>query len=117
MKCLQLKLLGGFEARAASGDLIALPNRKAQALLAYLALHPDTPHSREKLAGLLRGLLERTEDAAERRALRLRIADLSASVLGDPTGAYAALASAFLADPTECDLPDLLWGVSEQALQ
>ncbi|MBW2405269.1 MAG: hypothetical protein JRF42_16070, partial [Deltaproteobacteria bacterium] len=71
----------------------------------------------EKLAGLLRGRLERTEDADERRALRLRIADLSASELGDATGAYAALESAFLDDPNDLDLLDRLGGVAEAAGQ
>ncbi len=38
MATLDLKLLGGFEARLDSGQKIALPTRKAEALLAYLAL-------------------------------------------------------------------------------
>lgn len=53
MRLLSLTLLGGFEARIGSRPL-ALP-RKAQALLAYLALAPATTHSRSKLAALLWG--------------------------------------------------------------
>jgi DNA-binding SARP family transcriptional activator len=52
---LHLALLGGFAARLASGDTLALPAKKAQALLAYLALRPDEPHRRDSLAALLWG--------------------------------------------------------------
>lgn len=48
-----LILLGGFEARLASGTPLLLPNNKAQALLAYLAMAPGRPHLRDKLATLL----------------------------------------------------------------
>ncbi len=49
-----LALLGDFRL-SVDGVLMALPTRKAEALLAYLALHPDARHSREKLAGMLWG--------------------------------------------------------------
>jgi DNA-binding SARP family transcriptional activator len=48
-----LTLFGGFEARVGP-RVLALP-RKAQALLAYLALAPAPTHSRAKLAALLWG--------------------------------------------------------------
>jgi DNA-binding SARP family transcriptional activator len=50
---LRLKLLGGFEARL--GAPLPLPSRKAQALLAYLALSAGRTHPRDKLATLLWG--------------------------------------------------------------
>jgi TolB-like protein len=50
---LQLKLLGGFEARQASGGVIDIAARKTRALLAYLALPAGRAHSRDKLVGLL----------------------------------------------------------------
>jgi len=53
MALLDLKLLGGFEARLDSGRKIALPTRKAEALLAYLALAQGKPRSRDQLVGLL----------------------------------------------------------------
>jgi DNA-binding SARP family transcriptional activator len=53
MPLMSLTLLGGFEARIGS-KVLTLP-RKAQALLAYLALAPATTHSRSKLATLLWG--------------------------------------------------------------
>ena len=51
---LEIKLLGGFEARHA-GTLLVLPTQKSQALLAYLALPLGQAHPREKLATLLWG--------------------------------------------------------------
>jgi len=53
MATLDLKLLGGFEARLDSGRKIALPTRKAEALLAYLALAQGKPRTRDQLVGLL----------------------------------------------------------------
>jgi predicted ATPase/DNA-binding SARP family transcriptional activator len=53
MARLQLTLLGGFEARTDSGLSLAIPLKKAQMLLAYLAMHPKQSHLRDKLAMLL----------------------------------------------------------------
>lgn len=50
-----LDLLGGFQLRSCDGRLFVLPTRKAQLLLAYLALPIGRAHSREKLAQLLWG--------------------------------------------------------------
>ena len=57
---LSLTLLGGFEARIGA-ETISLP-RKAQALVAYLALAPSATHTRAKLAALLWG--DSSEDDA-----------------------------------------------------
>ncbi len=53
MGVMHLTLLGGFEARLESGLQIDIPTRKAQAVLAYLALQPGKALSRDKLASLL----------------------------------------------------------------
>ena len=53
MAVAELTLLGGFELRLASGEVIDLPGQKDRALLAVLALRPGSSFSREKLAGLL----------------------------------------------------------------
>src|SRR5262249_28133610 len=67
---LVLTLLGGFRARLDSGPRLALPTRKAQALLAYLAVPPGTPHPRDKLASLLWGnTLETTARTSLRQTL------------------------------------------------
>ena len=47
MTRLALTLLGGFEARLGEGPALPLP-AKAQALLAYLALHPGQAQPRDK---------------------------------------------------------------------
>ena len=58
--------LGGFQLRVDS-RAVPLPAKKAQALLAYLALRPGRPHGRDTLMGLLWG--EATEQRA-RHSLR-----------------------------------------------
>src|SRR5688500_11716079 len=55
MAQVRLALLGGVQILVPSGQTIGLPARKAQALLAYLALHPGQAHPRDKLAALLWG--------------------------------------------------------------
>jgi DNA-binding SARP family transcriptional activator len=62
MAGLKVRLLGGFEARLASGAPLSLPTKKAQALLAYLSLHPGQSHPRDKLAALLWG--EKSDERA-----------------------------------------------------
>src|SRR5262249_25172902 len=67
MARLTLTLLGGFRARLDPGVRLALPTRKAQALLAYLAVPPGPAHPRDKLANLLWGS---TKEATARTSLR-----------------------------------------------
>ena len=67
MPRLQLRLFGSIEARLEPGGPVALPTRKAQALLAYLALSGGRPQARDKLAALLWGGIR--EDSA-RNSLR-----------------------------------------------
>jgi DNA-binding SARP family transcriptional activator len=53
---LELRVLGGFDASLeGSAGSVTLPTRKAQALVAYLALSPGQRHPREKLTSLLWG--------------------------------------------------------------
>jgi len=69
----------------------------------------------QKLAGVLRRRLEATEDGEEKRALRLRLASLSGSELGDAEGAYRIMESAFLDRPSDVELWDELARVAEKA--
>ena len=70
MARLILTLLGGFRARLDSGIPLALPTRKAQALLAYLAVPAGSPHPRDKLASLLWGdTMETTARTSLRQTL------------------------------------------------
>jgi len=64
---LAVSLLGGFELAIGSGSPRVLPTRKAQALLAYLAVEPGRQHSRDALAALLWG---DRRDVQARRSLR-----------------------------------------------
>lgn len=74
----ELGLLGGFELRRAGGPVLVLPTRKAEMLLAYLALPAGQAHSRDKLAALL---WSDRQDAQARGSLRNALAALRA-VLG-----------------------------------
>jgi DNA-binding SARP family transcriptional activator len=62
MATLRLTLLGAFEARLGPGSAVSFPRKKAEALLAYLALHPGQAQARDKLAAILWG------DASDERA-------------------------------------------------
>ena len=53
MSKLQLLLLGHFECFLPSGERISLSMRKAEVLLAFLALAPAIRHPRERLINLL----------------------------------------------------------------
>jgi DNA-binding SARP family transcriptional activator len=79
MASLRLTLLGGFEARLATGEAIGLPTKKAQALLAYLAVPPGEAHQREKLAALLWG---NTSDGRARDGLRHALGALRKAIHG-----------------------------------
>src|SRR5438034_8777175 len=70
MARLDLSLLGGFQARLESGSPLALPTKKAQALLGYLAIPLGQAHARDKLAALLWGeIREESARASLRQAL------------------------------------------------
>src|SRR5205823_10879254 len=70
MPQLSLRLLGGFE--VSGGQVSSLP-KKAQALLAYLALGPKPVYTRSELASLLWG---DTADAQARASLRQALVTL-----------------------------------------
>src|SRR5215468_3746746 len=89
MTRLRLSLLGPFRLEADSE--IALPSRKAQALLAYLALPAGRRHRRDKLASLLwadRG------DPAARHNLRMALSQIAKAVRPGAQKAAAVITSA-----------------------
>lgn len=75
----------------------------------------DATGAWEKLARLIEARLETTEDVAEKRALRLRYADLSSRKIQDSGSAYQALEDAFLDDPSDTELQDRLVEAAEAA--
>lgn len=68
-----------------------------------------------RLSEVLAKRLEASTDEGEKQELRLRLAELSASELNDPKGAFKALEAAFLDSPGDPDLWDRLAGVAEAA--
>src|SRR5262245_13720982 len=79
MARLTLTLLGGFRAHLDPGAPLAFPTRKAQALLAYLAMPPGEAHPRDKLASLLWG---NTIETTARTSLRQTLYSLRRSLRG-----------------------------------
>ncbi len=79
MSKLQLILLGRFDCLLATGTRISLAMRKAEALLAFLALAPGLRHPRERLINLLWS--DRGEEQA-RNSLRQALSSIRKS-LGD----------------------------------
>ena len=77
MTRLLLEFLGGFSARFDGGRPLVLPSRKAQALLAFLALPAGRWHSRETLATLFWG---EAPEAHARQSLRQALAMLRRTV-------------------------------------
>jgi TolB-like protein len=63
----RLRILGPFELLAPDGRPVELVNKKARALLAYLAVEHERAHARERLAGMLWG---ETGDERARHNLR-----------------------------------------------
>ena len=81
MTQLSLRLLGGLRAQHGSGRSLSIPRKKAQALLAYLALHPGAASSRDSLAGLL---WSGTTDEHARHNLRQTLFTLRQAITPDP---------------------------------
>ena len=71
---LALSLFGGFLIRDGFGDTIELSGQKDRALLGFLAVTPDVPYGREKLAALLWGDSgdRQARDSLKQCLLRLR---------------------------------------------
>ena len=75
---IRLYLFGSLRIESVAGPF-RLPTHKVEALLAYLALHPE-PHAREKLAGMLWG---ESTDALARASLRNAVAMLRKHLSGE----------------------------------
>ncbi|HMQ31168.1 MAG TPA: AAA family ATPase [Chloroflexaceae bacterium] len=89
MAPLELRVLGAPELRA-GGRAARLHSAKTLALLAYLALEPGRPHSRERLAALLWG---GSPDALARKSLRQALYSLRGA-LGGPGAACLEISAA-----------------------
>lgn len=79
----KLSLFGGFQLTDRENKPIDLGPRKAKALLAWLAVHPNTEHPREKLAALL--WPDRAEEQG-RHSLRQSLSRLRKALTREETG-------------------------------
>jgi DNA-binding SARP family transcriptional activator len=77
MAHVRIRLLGGFEVRAAGGERVTLPTRKSEALLAFLSLPPGRIHARDTLTALL---WADTADRQARQSLRQALWSVRAAV-------------------------------------
>ena len=105
MTKLSLTLLGGFQARVECGPALSLPTRKAQALLAYLALPVGRAHPRDKLAALLWGGIR---DQSARASLRQALFSIR-KALGEPEGALRQEADTLALDPASVEVDAALF--------
>src|SRR5262249_16961039 len=96
MARLTLTLLGGFRAHLDPGATLAFPTRKAQALMAYLAMPPGPAHPRDKLASLLWGS---TVDTTARTSLRQTLYALRRCLRGADAQPLRADGDAVSLDP------------------
>jgi len=71
----------------------------------------------DKLLKVLTRRLAAESDEEEVRQLRLRVAEISGSKLGDASGAYGSIETAFLEQPSDADLWDRLTEAAERAGQ
>ncbi|MBI4593442.1 MAG: AAA family ATPase, partial [Candidatus Rokubacteria bacterium] len=93
---LALTLFGGFQARLASGAPVRLAMKKAQALLAYLALSGGRPRPRGALAALLWGV---ATDRAARNSLRQTLFALRRALPETAAGALTIETGSVTLDP------------------
>lgn len=77
MAHLSLSLLGPFQVTLDGAPVTAFESDKVRALLAYLAVEADRPHSRDKLAGLL---WPEWPDRDARRNLRYALSNLRKAI-------------------------------------
>ncbi|MBK8172573.1 MAG: hypothetical protein IPK60_19855 [Sandaracinaceae bacterium] len=77
----------------------------------------ETSGAFDKLGRVLDARLAATKNEAERRELRLRVAELSSGKLGNAPAAYRALEAAFLDRPNDSDLWDRVASAANAAKQ
>ncbi len=100
MAALHLQLLGRFDARDEHGTSIPVPTRKAEALLAYLALPAGRWHSREHLAGLL---WSRSGEEQARISLRQTLSTLRRVLAEHDADALLSRGDSLALDPEATD--------------
>ncbi len=107
---LRVRLLGGFELRSQEGTSVSLTTRKAEALIALLAIRPGQLWSRDKICALL---WPEVRDAQARHSLRQTL--LSVRKVVPPVALKTHGRTLFL-DPlaVEVDVAQLALSINEQ---
>ena len=85
---IEIRLLGS-PAVLYAGESLSIPSRKATALLAYLAMRPDEPISRDHLAGLLWGESSNDQARANLRQTLTQLRRLFRAPGSTPSGPLA----------------------------
>ncbi|HET8938406.1 MAG TPA: AAA family ATPase [Polyangiales bacterium] len=83
---LDVRLLGSFELRDAAGRVLRLNTRKAEALLALLALQSGQPQARDKLCALL---WPEVREAQARHSLRQTLLQLRKALASTPSALWS----------------------------
>lgn len=96
MARVRIEVLGGFSARLEGGEPCVIPTRKAQALLAYLALPAGRFHSRDKLTALMWG---DTFEAQARQSFRQALASLRRALASAEAAPLRAEAGSIALNP------------------
>jgi TolB-like protein/DNA-binding SARP family transcriptional activator/Flp pilus assembly protein TadD len=115
MSDLSLALLGGFKLQDGSGEAVPVRQKRIQALLGYLAMHPGQAQRRVKLASLL---WSRSDDEHARQSLRQTIRELRKSpLLADHAGLIVTPDAITMADDGfTIDVADFLRTAAEDSV-
>ena len=101
MDRIRIALLGGLDVRLPSGQAMNLSSRKAQGLLAYLALRPGQFHTRDKLATLLWG---DASDERARHSLRQALLTLRRSLAAISPGLVVVAGDTLAVDASQVEV-------------
>lgn len=106
MALLQIRLLGGFDCRAPSGETVTFPTRKVRALFGLLAVNAGQEQQRDKLAGLLWG---DQPDAQARTNLRSALSRLRHALPAGAQRLIVAEAHGLMIEPDVLDVDTQLF--------
>jgi DNA-binding SARP family transcriptional activator/Tfp pilus assembly protein PilF len=98
---MRISLLGPFDCRDAEGNRIVLPTRKAEAIVALLAVSCGEARTREKIAGLL---WAETTEARARANLRKTVSRLKGALPRTADGCLAVGAAGLSLDPDRVEV-------------
>lgn len=101
MSILKISLFGGFRAQFDSGEKLQVSTKKAQALLAYLAMKAGQPQPRDKIAALLWG---DTGEEQARHSLRQTLVGLRKAISGESESILRTESDSLSLDPEQLEV-------------